>query len=64
MNLPQDLKNHVIHIKRCKRGLNVGVGRIRQVPQAKEQLEFIKDEKSRWALGHTFSVPLMTLTSL
>lgn len=61
----EDYKSsYIIHIKRCKHGPNVGVRRIRQVPQAKELLELVKGEKSRWALGHEFSVPMMTLTSL
>lgn len=58
------LWSYIIHIKRRKHCLNVGIWCSRQIPQAKELLEFIKGKKSRWALGHEFFVPLMTLASL
>lgn len=56
--------SYVIHVKRREHGPNVGIGRLRQIPQAKKQLELVEGEKSRRALGHEFPVPLMTLTRL
>lgn len=62
---PEDYKSsYIIHIKRCKHCPNVGVRCIRQIPQAKKLLELVVGEKSRRALSHELSVPLMTLTSL
>lgn len=56
--------SHVVHVEGHKQGLDVGVWRWWQVLQAEELLELIKSEKSRWALGHEFPVPLVALAGL